>query len=93
MMTVRRGSVKQKQSARVSPNIMLHPAKEKERKSFTEGLSDLSNLSILAPSPPMEDVREEQRRGEISYFSSEIMDPAEQNNTDNIEENENITLP
>ena len=43
---------------KVSPHIKLVPAKP--RISLTEGMSDLSNLSILAP-VPLEDIREERR--------------------------------
>ena len=83
-LTLHRKSVKLKNSMRVSPNIKLVPAKERARPSFTEGLSDLSNLSIMAPIPISEP--KEERRGEISYFSSEVQDPGEALNTDSMEE-------
>ena len=90
-LTLYKKSLKVKNSMRVSPNIKLVPAKERARLSFTEGLSDLSNLSIMAPVPISEP--KEERRGEISYFSSEVQDPGEVLNTDNLEESELITLP
>lgn len=48
-LTVHKSHQIERRSIKVSPHIKLISAKAKPRISFTDGLSDLSNLSIMAP--------------------------------------------